>query len=234
MTLPAAPIPIIETHFLGRTYIRGQEKVEAVCNVNLTIMPGIFAIIFGPSGGGKSTLLHLLGGIDRPTSGSLIVCGSQLEKLNEAELTRFRRDHIGFVFQFYNLLPSINALENVALPLLAKGAKRKDALELAGNLLKRVGLNGRGLHKPNQLSGGEQQRVTIARAIAGDPSIVLADEPTGDLDAKSSGEIIRLMLTINRDMGTTFVVATHNEQFLNFADRLFQLHSGELSETKAA
>jgi putative ABC transport system ATP-binding protein len=226
--------PIIITRTLSRVYQRGQEKVEALRNVDLTIYPATFAIIFGPSGGGKSTLLHLLGGIDRPTSGLLSVSGIALDKLNESELTRFRREHIGFIFQFYNLLPSINALENVALPLLAKGIKRKEALEHAKTLLERVGLNGRALHKPSQLSGGEQQRVTIARAIAGAPTIVLADEPTGDLDAKSSDEVIQLMLDINHDLGTTFVVATHNERFTAFADRLFELHNGELSETLAA
>jgi putative ABC transport system ATP-binding protein len=226
--------PIIEAHALSRVYMRGKEKVEALQNVNLTIFPGTFAIIFGPSGGGKSTLLHLLGGIDQPTSGSLIISGKNLDKLNEAELTRFRRDHIGFIFQFYNLLPSINAIENVALPLLAKGIKRKEALDHSKSLLECVGLNGRALHKPSELSGGEQQRVTIARAIAGKPAIVLADEPTGDLDAKSSDEVIRLMLDINHELGTTFVVATHNERFTAFADRLFELRSGELSETQSA
>ena len=234
MNSNAAAGPMIEAHALSRIYMRGEEKIEALQNVNLTITPGTFAIIFGPSGGGKSTLLHLLGGIDRPTSGSLIVSGNKLDKLNEAELTRFRQDHIGFIFQFYNLIPSINAIENVALPLLAKGIKRKEALEHSKSLLERVGLNGRALHKPSQLSRGEQQRVTIARAIAGKPAIVLADEPTGDLDAKSSEEVIRLMLDINHDLGTTFVVATHNERFTAFADRLFVLRSGELSETHAA
>jgi ABC-type lipoprotein export system ATPase subunit len=222
---------VIHTHALGRVYQRGHEEVIALKNVNLDIKLGTFAIIFGPSGGGKSTLLHLLGGIDRPTSGSLIVSGTALNKISESELTRFRRDHIGFIFQFYNLLPSINAIENVALPLLAKGIKRKEAKERAEILLERVGLNGRALHKPSQLSGGEQQRVTIARAIAGDPTIVLADEPTGDLDAKSTDEVIQLMRNINRDLGTTFVVATHNERFTAFADRVFELRSGELSET---
>jgi ABC-type lipoprotein export system ATPase subunit len=222
---------VIHTHALGRVYQRGHEEVIALKNVNLDIKLGTFAIIFGPSGGGKSTLLHLLGGIDRPTSGSLIVSGMALDKISESELTRFRRDHIGFIFQFYNLLPSINAIENVALPLLAKGIKRKEAKERAEILLERVGLNGRALHKPSQLSGGEQQRVTIARAIAGDPTIVLADEPTGDLDAKSTDEVIQLMRNINRDLGTTFVVATHNERFTAFADRVFELRSGELSET---
>jgi ABC-type lipoprotein export system ATPase subunit len=233
MNLKAAAKPIIQTHSLTRIYLRGQERVEALRSVNLSIDQGTFAIILGPSGGGKSTLLHLLGGIDRPTSGSLTVSGTPLDKLNEAELTGFRRDHIGFIFQFYNLLPSISALENVALPLLAKGIKRKEAKERAGILLERVGLNGRARHKPSQLSGGEQQRVTIARAIAGDPTIVLADEPTGDLDAKSSDEVIQLMLDINHDLGTTFVVATHNERFTAFADRLFELRNGKLSETLA-
>jgi putative ABC transport system ATP-binding protein len=201
---------VIHTHALGRVYQRGQEEVIALKNVNLDIKPGTFAIIFGPSG------------------------GTALDKISESELTRFRRDHIGFIFQFYNLLPSINAIENVALPLLAKGINRKEAKERAEILLERVGLNGRALHKPSQLSGGEQQRVTIARAIAGDPTIVLADEPTGDLDAKSTDEVIQLMRNINRDMGTTFVVATHNERFTAFADLLFELRNGELSETLAS
>jgi ABC-type lipoprotein export system ATPase subunit len=231
MYSPSAAENIIRTEELGRVYQRGQEEVVALRDVNLAISQGTFAVIFGPSGGGKSTLLHLLGGIDRPTSGSLSVSGRKLEKLNETELTQFRRENIGFIFQFYNLLPSINAIENVSLPLLARGIKRGKAFDRAKLLLERVGLNGRGMHKPSQLSGGEQQRVTIARAIAGEPALVLADEPTGDLDAKSTEEVINLMLGINRDMGTTFVVATHNERFSEFADRLFELRNGELSET---
>jgi ABC-type lipoprotein export system ATPase subunit len=230
MQLQLAAEPIIQTHSLSRVYQRGQEKVTALNNVTLKISKGSFVIIFGPSGGGKSTLLHLLGGIDRPTSGTINIGGLELETMSESVLTRFRREHIGFIFQFYNLLPSINALENVELPLLARGIKRGEAMERAQELLKRVGLNGRAMHKPSQLSGGEQQRVTIARAIVGEPSIVLADEPTGDLDAKSSEEIIQLMLDINHESGTTFVVATHNERFAAFADRLFELRSGELSE----
>jgi ABC-type lipoprotein export system ATPase subunit len=226
--------PIIYTHALSRVYQRGQEKVTALSNVSLEITKGSFVIIFGPSGGGKSTLLHLLGGIDRPTSGTINVGGLELETMSESVLTRFRREHIGFIFQFYNLLPSLNALENVALPLLAQGIHKGKALERASTLLKRVGLNGRSLHKPSQLSGGEQQRVTIARAIAGEPTIVLADEPTGDLDAKSSEEVVQLMLEINRDLGTTFVVATHNERFRSLTDCLFELHNGELIETKHA
>jgi ABC-type lipoprotein export system ATPase subunit len=226
--------PIIHSHALSRVYQRGQEKVTALNNVSLDISKGSFVIIFGPSGGGKSTLLHLLGGIDRPTSGTINVGGLELETMSESDLTRFRREHIGFIFQFYNLLPSLNAVENVALPLLARGIQRRSALERASTLLKRVGLNGRVMHKPSQLSGGEQQRVTIARAIAGEPSIVLADEPTGDLDAKSSEEIIQLMLEINHDLGTTFLVATHNDRFTKFADCLFELRSGNLNETHPA
>jgi ABC-type lipoprotein export system ATPase subunit len=231
MNQPGTATPLIEAHGITRVYLRGQEKVEALRNINLEIQPGTFNVIVGPSGGGKSTLLHLLGGIDRPTSGSLLVKGVALESASEVELTRFRRDHIGFVFQFFNLLSSISALENVAMPLLAKGWRRRDAMQRAAPFLKQVGLDSCKQRRPGQLSGGEQQRVAIARAVAGEPCLVLADEPTGDLDANTSEEVMKLMLGLNRQLGTTFIVATHNERFAAFADRLFELRSGLLSET---
>ncbi len=177
---------LIEARELSRVYQRGQEKVEALRSIVLDIPRGAFGVIVGPSGGGKSTLLHLLGGIDRPTSGKLSVNGVSLENASESELTRFRRENIGFVFQFYNLLPSISALDNVALPLLAKGWRRREALARAGELMAQVDLTNRQQHKPAELSGGEQQRVALARAIAGEPCLILADEPTGDLDAASA------------------------------------------------
>ena len=230
MPAPTRRPAIIQTQGLWRIYLRGQEKVEALRGVNLEIQPGSFSIIFGPSGGGKSTLLHLLGGMDQPTSGTLTVNGMALEKASESALTRFRRESIGVVFQFYNLLPAINALENVALPLLARGMERHLALRLAHTELDGIGMHARALHRPDQLSGGEQQRVAIARAIVSRPAIVLADEPTGDLDADTSIDILDLMRDINQQLGITFVIATHNNLFMDYADNLFELRSGELKK----
>jgi putative ABC transport system ATP-binding protein len=183
----------------------------------------------GPSGGGKSTLLHLIGGIDRPTAGTLHVAGADLEKADENQLTLFRRAHIGFIFQFYNLFPSINALENVALPLLARGVPRREALQTAEQLLVEVGLRERRKHKPTQLSGGEQQRVAIARAVAGRPALVLADEPTGDLDAAAAETILELMRELNTRSGITFLVATHNPRIGAMAGKCLELRDGRLN-----
>ena len=222
---------LIQARDVYKIYQRGQEKVEALHGIQLDIERGAFVVIMGPSGGGKSTLLHLLGGIDRPTSGSLSVEGIALEQASERELTLFRRDHVGFIFQFYNLLPSINALDNTSLPLLAKGFSRQEAVRQARFLLEQVGLPDRLYHKPGELSGGEQQRVAIARAIAGSPSLVLADEPTGDLDSSNTEAVMQLLLKLNRGLGTTFVVATHNERLSQIGDRLLELRSGVLKES---
>jgi putative ABC transport system ATP-binding protein len=221
---------LIQVRDVYKVYQRGQEKVEALHGIHLDVERGAFVVIMGPSGGGKSTLLHLLGGIDRPTRGSLQIEGVALEKASERDLTLFRRDHVGFIFQFYNLLPSINALDNTSLPLLAKGVSRTEALRQAKFLLEQVGLPDRLYHKPGELSGGEQQRVAIARAIAGSPSLVLADEPTGDLDSSTTESVMQLMLALNRGLGTTFVVATHNERISQFGNRLLDLRSGVLKE----
>lgn len=220
---------MIEAAGLGKVYKRGDEDVVALRNVHLSVNPGEFTVIVGPSGGGKSTLLHLLGGIDRPTSGELHVNGVDLAIASEAELTRFRRDNIGFVFQFYNLLPSLNALDNVILPLLARGKGWKKSRLLGLNMLAQVGLAHRQKHTPGQLSGGEQQRVAIARAMLLEPCVILADEPTGDLDSASARGIITLMLDLNQRLGVTFIVATHNLDLLNVAGRSYQLVDGTLS-----
>lgn len=220
---------MIEAAGLGKVYKRGDEDVVALCNVHLSVNPGEFTVIVGPSGGGKSTLLHLLGGIDRPTSGELHVNGVDLVAATEAELTRFRRDNIGFVFQFYNLLPSLNALDNVILPLLARGSGWKRSRQLGLNMLAQVGLAHRQKHTPGQLSGGEQQRVAIARALLLEPCVILADEPTGDLDSASARGIITLMLDLNQRLGLTFIVATHNLDLLNVAGSAYQLVDGTLS-----
>jgi ABC-type lipoprotein export system ATPase subunit len=220
---------MISIHQLHKTYHRGAESVEAVRGVDLEISRGEFVVILGPSGGGKSTLLNLIGGIDHPTSGTVSVNGFALEKASEESLTRFRRDHIGFIFQFYNLLPSLNAVENVSLPLMAKGTSFKHAKEKAIQILSRVGLESRLTHLPSELSGGEQQRVAIARSIIAEPELILADEPTGDLDSVAAQEITMLMHELNKQMGLTFVVATHNLLLTEKADRVFELRDGNIS-----
>jgi putative ABC transport system ATP-binding protein len=219
---------MISIHQLYKTYHRGAESVEAVSGIDLEIKKGEFVVILGPSGGGKSTLLNLIGGIDHPTSGTVSVNGFALEKASEESLTRFRRDHIGFVFQFYNLLSALNAVENVSLPLMAKGVAFKQANVKAVQILKRVGLEHRLNHLPSELSGGEQQRVAIARSIIAEPELVLADEPTGDLDSRTAEEITSLMHELNQQMGLTFVVATHNLRLTEKADCVFELRDGKI------
>jgi ABC-type lipoprotein export system ATPase subunit len=174
---------LIEATGLEKVYKRGTEEIAAVRNVTLTVVPGEFTVIIGPSGSGKSTLMHILGGIDRPTKGELRVTGVDLIAASDADLTRFRRDNIGFVFQFYNLLPSLSALDNVILPLLAKGMGWKESRTRGAAILEQIGLKHRLKHTPGQLSGGEQQRVAIARAMVLEPCFILADEPTGDWTA---------------------------------------------------
>ncbi len=226
---PGAKV-LVHARDLGRTYRRGQEEVIALQGLTFDLEAGSFSFVVGPSGCGKSTLLHLLGGIDQPTSGTLIVSGVELDKADESSLAPFRRDHIGFVFQFYNLLPALNAVENVAMPLLARGWGRRAAMVRAAELLEEVGLAQRGRHKPAELSGGEQQRVAIARAVIGEPSIVLADEPTGDLDSKTGLSVIELMLDFNRRLNMTFLIATHNQSLCPLGDRLLTLDNGRLME----
>jgi len=219
---------LIQARGLEKRYRRGKMQVEALRGVDLDVPSGAFVVIVGPSGGGKTTLLHLLGGIDRPTAGQIRVNGQTLETASESELTRFRRDHIGFVFQFYNLLPSLNALDNVILPLLARGWSWKKASQSGQAFLERVGLQARWRHMPGELSGGEQQRVAIARALVGEPSVILADEPTGDLDSVTSGEIIQLMVHLNQQLGSTFIIATHNQTLCQYATSTYEMRDGLL------
>jgi ABC-type lipoprotein export system ATPase subunit len=229
LTIGTGPSKLIEAAGLGKTYLRGNEEVVAARDVHLSVNRGEFVVIIGPSGGGKSTLLHLLGGIDRPTRGELRVNGVDLVAASDAALTRFRRDNVGFVFQFYNLLPSLNALDNVILPLLARGLGWKESRQFGSAMLEQVGLAHRQKHRPGQLSGGEQQRVAIARAMVVEPCVILADEPTGDLDSASAKSIIALMLDLNQRLGVTFIVATHNLDLLKVAGRAYQLVDGGLN-----
>ncbi len=219
---------LIVAQELTKIYRRGNEEIVALRNISLQIPAGDFVFLVGPSGGGKSTLLHLLGGMDHPSKGQLSVNGFALEKASEEQLTQFRRENIGFVFQFYNLLASLDALENVTLPLLARQEQFKHARLMASELLDRMGLASRKRHKPAELSGGEQQRVAIARAIIGKPALIIADEPTGDLDTANAEAVMQLMHTLNKNLGVTFVVATHNEALIGQGDHVFELHHGEL------
>jgi putative ABC transport system ATP-binding protein len=226
----ADPQNLIEATGLEKVYKRGNEEVAAVRGVDLCITGGEFVVVIGPSGSGKSSLLHLLGGIDRPTKGDLWVNGTNLVTASDATLTRFRRDNIGFVFQFYNLLPSLNALDNAILPLLAKGISWKEARERGAEMLELVGLDRRQKHIPGQLSGGEQQRVAIARAMILKPSVILADEPTGDLDSVSANGIVTLMVDLNTRLGVTFIIATHNLNLLKVASCTYELVDGRLDK----
>jgi putative ABC transport system ATP-binding protein len=219
---------LVNAEELTKVYRRGGEKIVALQHVDLQIAAGSFVFVVGPSGCGKSTLLHLLGGMDRPSSGRLTVNGFAIHQASEDELTQFRRHNIGFVFQFFNLLSSLNALDNVCLPLLTNGRRLKEARKLSAALLRQVGLETRQHHKPAELSGGEQQRVAIARAVVGKPSLVLADEPTGDLDAANAEAVMQLMLELNRSLGVTFVVATHNETLTRLGDHVYELYAGQL------
>jgi ABC-type lipoprotein export system ATPase subunit len=226
---PALQRSFVQTHALTRTYRRGSEDVHALMDVTLAVPPSAFAVVLGPSGSGKSTLLNLIGGIDRPTSGDLRVDGLELQTLSEPQLDGYRRDNVGFVFQFNNLLPNLNALENVALPLVAKGQSWAQARDQARAQLAALGLGHRVGHRPAELSGGEQQRVALARAVISRPALVLADEPTGDLDLESAEMVLDLMSSLNRDMGATFVIATHNPRLQSRATQVIELTNGRMT-----
>ncbi len=219
---------LIEIHHLQKVYTRGRETVEALRGVSVDIAPGEFVSVMGPSGCGKSTLLHVIGGIDRPTAGMVRVNGTDVGAASENELTRFRRDHVGFIFQFYNLLPTLSALENVELPLVALNYPRPARRKMARAALDLVGLADRAAHRPAELSGGQQQRVAIARALVSNPKVILADEPTGDLDSASARMVVDIMRELNRDLGLTFVVVTHNAEVGAAGTRVIRLRDGQV------
>lgn len=213
-----------------KIYAKGSNSVTALNKISLTIDKPLMAVIIGPSGSGKSTLLHIIGGMDKPTSGMVKVLGNDLGKLNEKELTHYRLKKVGFVFQSFNLIPNLSALENVMLPLEFSGMPSLDREKRAEALLEQVGLKKRVHHKPSELSGGEMQRVAIARALANDPAMILADEPTGNLDSESGKRIIELLKDIARER--IVIVVTHNEELARKADRILSIRDGELSKTK--
>jgi putative ABC transport system ATP-binding protein len=218
---------------LTRTFEVGETTVEALRSINLEVTAGQFVALVGPSGSGKSTLLNLVGGLDRPTDGQLWIDGVELSASKEKALTDHRRRCVGFVFQSFNLLPRLTAVENVALPLMFVGVSERERLERAGQLLAQVGLSDRMEHRPTQLSGGEQQRVAIARALVNHPAIILADEPTGNIDTTTGAEIMDLLRRLNREQGVTLLLVTHDPEAASFADRVIQLRDGQIARQEA-
>ncbi len=217
---------MIQVHDLYKTFLLGGRSLEALKEVNLKVEKGQFVSIMGPSGAGKSTLMHIMGGLDKPTSGSVLLNGKNIFKLHENALPAFRNRNIGFVFQFHYLLSDFTALENVMMPLMVGGRRGDAERKHAEELLEKVGLAGRKGHKPGELSGGEQQRVAIARALVTSPCLVLADEPTGNLDTHTGDEVFDLLRQFNKESETTFVIVTHNESLADRCDRIIRMVDG--------
>lgn len=221
---------IISTSNLTKIYGSGSTAVTALDHVSLKIDPGDFVAVMGPSGCGKSTLLHLMGGLDKATEGTVTVDGQNLNDLDDDSLTELRRRKMGFVFQFYNLIPVLTALENAALPVTLDGLKPAEAQKRAAEWLSRFGLSNRIGHRPDQLSNGQQQRVAIARALVAEPQLILADEPTGNLDTKSSDEIAGLLRQVSKEFGRAVVMVTHDPRIAAYADRIIFLKDGKVAE----
>jgi putative ABC transport system ATP-binding protein len=220
--------PVVETVDLCKTYMSGGRPLEVLKNVNLTIEPGEFMAVMGPSGSGKSTLLNMVGALDRPTKGKVFLNGVDLSKLNDNKLADLRNREIGFIFQFFNLIPRMDAQGNVELPMAIRGLSRSKRTERALELLELVGLSERADHKPSQLSGGEQQRVAIARALANKPNLILADELTGNLDSTTGAAIMNLLKKLNQEEGKTFILISHDPAVGQSTDRLVQIRDGEI------
>jgi putative ABC transport system ATP-binding protein len=219
---------------VSRVYQKGKERVEVLHELDLVIPSGDFLAIMGPSGSGKTTLLNILGGLDQPSGGTVTVGGAELSSMSNNQLSHWRSTHVGFVFQFYNLLPVLTAQKNVELPLLLTNFSAKERAGRAAIALDIVGLSDRAKHLPRELSGGEEQRVAIARAIVSDPALLLCDEPTGDLDREKADEILKLLQILNRDHGKTIVMVTHDAQAADFATRTLHVDKGKLESRAAA
>jgi putative ABC transport system ATP-binding protein len=225
--------PIIQLNSIVKTYTRGRQKVEVLHGLSLEIGQGEFVSIMGPSGSGKTTLLNLIAGLDTPTAGQIVVVGERIDRLSSVRRSAWRARHIGFVFQFYNLLPVLSTARNVEVPLLLTRLTAAQRRERVAAALKLVGLGDRAEHKPGELSGGQQQRVSIARALVADPSIFVCDEPTGDLDRESAEGILQLLQVLNRDRGKTIIMVTHDPLAANHATRQIYLDKGLLVVTAA-
>jgi lipoprotein-releasing system ATP-binding protein len=220
--------PVIEVKGLQKSYREGENQLTVLSDLNLTVTTGERVAIVGLSGSGKSTLLHLVGGLDQPDAGEVLIGGRSIFGLSEHDQCKLRNQSLGFVYQFHHLLAEFSAEENVAMPLLIRGESKTKALNLARLMLDRVSLSPRLTHRPAELSGGERQRVAIARALIGEPVCVLADEPTGNLDEISAGEVDELMVSLSTELGTSFVVVTHNAELASRLDRTLRLHNGKL------
>ena len=226
--------PVIQVKNLYKIFRVGDEKVRALNGVDLTIYKGEFCAIVGTSGSGKSTMLNMLAVLEKPTKGEVVVAGQHLENMTENQLVKFRREKVGFIFQSFNLLGTMNAIENVALPLTFRGVDKKVREAKAVKMLKLVGLSKHMLHRPNEMSGGQQQRVGVARALVLDPEIIFADEPTGNLDTATEQEIIRIFRLLAEDFGKTVIVVTHSETVSRFSDERVLLEDGQLHRMPAA
>ncbi|MFN7955647.1 MAG: ABC transporter ATP-binding protein [bacterium] len=223
---------LVEVDEVTKVYPQGHREVRALAGVSLGVPRGEFLSIMGPSGSGKSTLLHLMAGLDRPSSGAIRVDGVTLSDMPDTDVTIFRRERVGLIFQFFNLLPTLTAAENVALPLLLNGKRMKDVRERVEALLGVVGLADRSTHRPDELSGGEMQRVAIARALVVDPRLLLADEPTGNLDSATSTEILELLRAVHQEKAPTIVMVTHDPRAAEFGDRVIRLRDGKIEEDR--
>jgi putative ABC transport system ATP-binding protein len=224
---------LVQVRDVHKHFTRGSERIDVLAGINLDVAPGEFLALMGPSGSGKTTLLNLIGGLDQPTHGTIEVAGSRIDRMNGATLSRWRARHIGFVFQLYNLLPVLTAERNVELPLLLTKLGKAERRKRAQIALKIVGLADRTKHYPRQLSGGQEQRVGIARAIVTDPTLLLCDEPTGDLDRKSGDEVLDLLQTLHREHGKTIIMVTHDPHAAERAPRTIHLEKGTLMEAAA-
>ena len=224
----ASPPPVVQVRDLSKTYTPGCDDCAVLRGVDLDIHAGEFVVLLGVSGSGKSTLLNLISGLDQPTGGSVHIEGTEITALSEHDRTIFRRNRIGIVFQFFNLIPTLTILENITLPLELRGVRRAEADQRAGALLERVGLGDRADDFPDKLSGGEQQRVAIARALVHQPALVLADEPTGNLDEDTGERVLSLLLELTRQAGRTLLMATHNPEIVPLADRVYRISDGAL------
>jgi len=227
----ASPQPVINCRALSKSYVEADNQLTVLSNINLTIQPGEKLAIIGASGSGKSTLLNMLGGLDAVSSGEVIVSGQSFATMSESQSASWRNHQLGFVYQFHHLLGEFSALENVAMPLLIGGVKRREAQHRAEAILQRVGLGERLKHKPSTLSGGERQRVAIARALVSEPSCVLMDEPTGNLDADTAQTVLELLLELNSELSISFVIVTHDSDIAARMDRTLLLEKGELRES---
>ena len=220
--------PVIQVKNLYKVFRVGNERVRALNGVDMTIYKGEFCAIVGTSGSGKATMLNMRAGLEKPTKGEVIIAGQHLEKMSENQLVKFRREKVGFIFQSFNLLGTMNAIENVALPLTFRGVNKKVREEKAVKMLKLVGLPKHMKHRPNEMSGGQQQRVGVARALVLDPEIIFADEPTGNLDSNTSAEVLKLMRKVVQEQNQTMVMVTHDNHLAGFADRIFHIIDGKI------